>query len=62
MEDIVKKPVHDGMGPDCFFIVEWNRDTQKMFDKGKRPRGGLRYVLECDHFDGKRAYFVIRQM
>jgi hypothetical protein len=60
--DLVIKKGVDSVGPPSFMIVEWNRQTQKIFRKGNLPRRGKRYVLRCEGFDGKRAYFILDEM
>lgn len=56
------KPEKDGRGPECFFIIEMNRQTKKIFDKGNNPHQGARYVFKCLRFDGKKCYLGLEQL
>lgn len=61
-EDIIDRPVVVGKGPKAYTIMEWNRQTREMFDKGKIPKQGRRFCLKCVRFDGKRAYFKLSEI
>ena len=59
----VKQGIHSGGGkPDCFWKMEWNTQTRKIFDKGRTPRQGRRYVFKCDRFNGREAFFTLEQL
>jgi len=63
VEEAVSKPEKGVMGgPDAYFIVEWNRQTMKMFNKYRKPKQGRRYCLKCVRNDGRRIYFVLDQL
>ena len=59
-EDIIDKPI-SGKVP-CLWKILWNRQTAKVFDKGRRPHQGARYVWKCVRYDGKEASFVLEQL
>jgi len=60
-QEIVDKAEKDGKGPLSYMILDWNRSTQQMFRKGKKPRQGARFVLRCSRSDGKRMYFELEE-
>ena len=46
-------------GPKSLLVIEWNRQTRELFNKGIKPRKDRRYCLKCTRSDGKRAYFIL---
>ena len=61
-EQVIDRAEHDGRGPDCMFILEWNSSTSKSFDRGRAPKQGRKYILKCLRYDGKRGYFGLEQI
>lgn len=61
-QDVLKKPIKVGQGPEAFLVVEWNRNMSKIFDKGNPPRQGRRYCLKCIRYDGRKGYFGLERI
>ena len=61
-EDLIDRAVKMKKGPPSYTVIEWNRQTREIFDKGKKPKQGRRYVFRCTRFDGKHAYFTLEGM
>ena len=59
---IIDKALKDGLGPECYIRIDWNRGTSHVFDKQRKPKAGRNYILKCIRNDGERAYFVWKQM
>ena len=57
-EDILDRPIIIGKGPKAAMVINWNRGTRQIFDKGNPPRQGRRYCLKCIRYDGKKGFFV----
>lgn len=62
LEDIIDRPIKSANGPECFIKIEWNRQTQKLFDRGRKPKQGGRYVFKCIRFNGKNSFFTLERL
>jgi hypothetical protein len=62
LEELLGKIVRVGHGPKANFVLEWNRQTMGLFDRGNKPKIGNKYCFKCVRFDGKHGYFVLEHI
>ena len=57
--EVIQKPEKGPGGIQGLFEVELNRQTKRIFDKGRRPHKGNLYVLKCSDIKGDRLFFTV---